>query len=206
MWTTLNIMFVCLVVLSAAATTSYGAEVPRVVRLIPVGEIQEGLLRELAGSLKKNLGVVAQVGPGIEVPADAYNTKRKQYFSTDILRELSGMRPGGKLYLLGVTELDLYVPTLNFVFGEALPFRNVAIISLHRLREEFYGRDADNIILSERMAKEAVHELGHIWRLRHCPNPRCVMYFSNSLADTDKKPASFCKNCQPLLKLKRHDK
>lgn len=202
MGTTLNIISACLTVICAAA--AYGSENPRVVRLIAVGEVQQELLSELADSLEKNLGVVAQVGPGIEAPAEAYNSRRKQYFSTEILRVLNAMKPGGRLYLLGVTELDLYVPTLNYVFGEALPLRNVAVISLHRLRQEFHGRDADRSMLSKRMTKEAVHELGHVWGMRHCPNPSCVMFFSNSLEDTDKKSAGFCDKCDAVFK--RHNK
>lgn len=195
-------MLVCFAVI--CATASYAGDRPRVVRLIAVGDVEGELLRELADSLGDKLGVVAQVGPGLETPAGAYNSKRNQYYSTEILRVLKDMRPGGTLYLLGVTELDLYVPTLNYVFGEALPLRNVAIISLHRLRQEFYGKDADRSILVERIIKEAVHELGHVWGVRHCPNPRCVMFFSNSLEDTDRKSDSFCPKCQAVLK--RYDK
>ncbi|MEE9200713.1 MAG: archaemetzincin family Zn-dependent metalloprotease [Candidatus Brocadiales bacterium] len=204
LWPTLNITLACLVILctTIASGIASGVEAPRVVRLIPVGEVKEKLLVELADSLEKDLGVVAQVGPAMEVPADAYNPKKNQYFSTEILRALKDMGPGGRLYLLGVTELDLYVPTLNFVFGEALPLRHVAIISLRRLREEFYGKDADPSLLSERMIKEAVHELGHVWGMRHCPNPKCVMFFSNSLADTDRKSKNLCPNCQALTKRK----
>lgn len=202
MGTTFNIISACFVVI--CATAAYGGENPRAVRLTAVGKVQQELLSELADSLKKNLGVIAQVGPGIEVPAGAYNSRRNQYFSTEILRTLKEMGPSGRLYLLGVTELDLYVPTLNYVFGEALPLRNVAVISLHRLREEFYGRDADRSILTERMIKEAVHELGHVWGMRHCPDPGCVMFFSNSLEDTDKKSAGFCAKCNVILK--RHNK
>ncbi|MFQ5957612.1 MAG: archaemetzincin family Zn-dependent metalloprotease, partial [Candidatus Brocadiales bacterium] len=155
-------------------------------------------------SLGKKLGVVTQVGHSMEVPAEAYNTRRNQYFSTEILRALNKMRPSGRLYLLGVTELDLYVPTLNYVFGEALPLRNVAVISLNRLREEFYGRDANRSMFVERMTKEAVHELGHVWGMRHCPDPHCVMYFSNSLEDTDRKSDSFCGKCRVVIE--KHDK
>lgn len=174
------------------------------VRLVAVGDVEEGLLRELATSLEEELGVAAEVVPGIEVPTEAYNSRRDQYFSTRILDMLHEMGPGGRTYLLGVTELDLYVPALNYVFGEALPLRNVAIISLHRLREEFYRRDADRPTLVERMIKEAVHELGHVWGMRHCPNPRCVMFFSNSLEDTDRKSARFCPRCRAVIE--RHGK
>ncbi len=198
MGTTSNtIITACLIITCSAP--SFGVEAPRVVRLIPVGEVQEGLLSQLADALDENLGVVAQLGPRMEVPANAYKARRDQYFSTEILRKLAEMKPGGKLYLLGVTEVDLYVPTLNFVLGEALPFKNVAIISLNRLREEFYEKTPDEPLLRKRMLTEAVHELGHLWGMRHCPNPDCVMFFSNTLLDTDRKSNSFCDKCRVIF-------
>ncbi len=198
MATTLNIIITaCLIIM--CSTPSFGVEAPRVVRLIPVGEVQEGLLSQLADALDENLGVVTQLGSRMEVPAHAYKARRDQYFSTEILRKLAEMKPGGKLYLLGVTEVDLYVPTLNFVLGEALPFKNVAIISLNRLREEFYEKTPDESLLRKRMLTEAVHELGHLWGMRHCPNPDCVMFFSNTLLDTDRKSNSFCDKCRAIF-------
>ncbi|MFN3466335.1 MAG: archemetzincin, partial [Candidatus Brocadiales bacterium] len=71
---------------------------------------------------------------------------------------------------------------------------------LCRLRQEFYGRPVDLTLLKERMVKEAVHEIGHVWGMRHCPDPCCVMFFSNSLADTDRKSDTFCKNCTGFLR------
>ncbi|MHC4197134.1 MAG: archaemetzincin family Zn-dependent metalloprotease [Planctomycetota bacterium] len=167
--------------------------------MVPVGEVQEELLSQLADSLREDLGVVVQLGPRMEVPAHAYKARRNQYFSTEILRKMNEMKPGGKSYLLGVTEVDLYVPTLNFVLGEALPFKNVAIISLHRLREEFYEKPPDEPLLYKRMLTEAVHELGHLWGMRHCPNPDCVMFFSNTLVDTDRKSSGFCDKCKVIF-------
>lgn len=197
MWGIFSII-VCFAVINTSVT--HGSGEVKLVRLIPVGEVEEGLLRELASSLEERLEVVAEVVPGIEVPPAAYNAWRKQYFSTRILDALHGMEPNSRTYLLGVTELDLYVPALNYVFGEALPLRNVAIISLHRLREEFYGGNANREVLVERMVKEAVHELGHVWGMRHCPDPDCVMFFSNSLADTDRKSDQFCPKCKSINK------
>jgi archaemetzincin len=96
--------------------------------------------------------------------------------------------------ILGIIDLDLYVSKLNFVFGEAR--QRVAIISLTRLRNEFYNLPKDETLFRKRVFTEAVHELGHTYGLRHCVNPNCVMFFSNTLTDTDKKGPDFCQRCK----------
>ena len=76
--------------------------------------------------------------------------------------------------------VDLYVADLNFVFGLADSHQKCAIISLARLQPEFFGQPGDPQLFRERALKEAIHELGHLRNLRHCSNPACVMFFSNS--------------------------
>ena len=93
------------------------------------------------------------------------------------------------------------VPGLNFVFGEADTLNGVALISLRRLREGFYGLPEDEGLLVERAIKEAVHELGHTYGLPHCGDPSCVMRFSNSLKDTDRKGRAFCPACRKRLRI-----
>lgn len=100
-----------------------------------------------------------------------------------------------------IADVDLYAEGLNFVFGEAEIEGSLAIISLVRLRESFYGRSEKRDLFESRVKKEAVHELGHVFGLKHCSSPQCVMFFSNSLSDTDRKGWAFCPRCQLLLKL-----
>jgi archaemetzincin len=92
--------------------------------------------------------------------------------------------------ILAVTNYDLYANNLNFVFGLADTPEKSAVISLFRLR---VGADEERF--HSRVIKEAVHELGHTWGLSHCQNPRCVMHFSNSLEDTDRKETEWCESC-----------
>ncbi len=99
--------------------------------------------------------------------------------------------------LLGITGADLYVPGLNFVFG--LAKRRTAVISLHRLRQPFYHLPEDREVFSHRVLVEAVHELGHTYGLSHCSDPACVMYFSQTIADTDRKGPTFCAACHPEI-------
>ena len=97
--------------------------------------------------------------------------------------------------VLGVVDVDVFVSELNYVFGEAFLPGRVALISLFRLRPEVYDEPANEDRFLRRAVKEAVHELGHTFGLNHCPNPKCIMHFSNSIADTDKKQTLFCSQC-----------
>lgn len=102
---------------------------------------------------------------------------------------------------LGVTEHDIYYKGLNFVFGLDDP-RGVCIISIARLKPEFYGQKPNFGILTDRSVKEAVHEIGHNLGLGHCMHPFCVMAFSPSADDIDKKNKEFCSSCKMRLRSK----
>jgi len=141
----------------------------------------------------------------MRIPADAYNKARRQFHSTNILAKINTyVKQTQADRILGVTEVDLYVLHLNFVFGEAACPGKTAIISLFRLKPEFYGHPANPELFINRCVKEAVHEIGHTLGLRHCQNPTCVMFFSNSILDTDRKRKTFCENCHSkAVKLSR---
>jgi len=134
------------------------------------------------------------------IPKEAYNQERRQYHSTRILAKMIEYVEKSDIdSVLGVTTVDLYVPSLNFVFGEAHCPGKVAIISLFRLTPEFYGQSADKQLFYERAVKEAVHEVGHTMGLGHCKNSSCVMFFSNSILDTDRKESTFCEKCSSFI-------
>ena len=102
--------------------------------------------------------------------------------------------------MLGIVDVDLYMPELNFVFGEADVTHGVSVISLVRLRQEYYGLPKNEKLFLERALKEAVHKLVHTYRLGHCGDTGCIMHFSNSLRDTDIKGPDFCPRCKLKLK------
>jgi archaemetzincin len=133
------------------------------------------------------------------VPEYAFNKRRSQYFSSQILDTLVQIKKLQSTKILVLIDKDLYVPELNFVFGVADVLQVVCIISLTRLRQSYYNLPEDNNLFMERALKEAVHEMGHLLGHRHCTNPKCVMHFSNSLQDTDIKGCQFCGACKKLI-------
>lgn len=149
-------------------------------------------MKSLKEGLREAFGRDITLMEEMPLPERCYDKGRGQWHST---RMLEGI-PTAEGMALGVTDVDLYVPGLNFVFGEADPGRRVCVISLARLREEFWGRASNEELFVERAMKEAVHELGHLLGLPHCPDPKCVMHFSNTLLDTDIKGRGFCERCR----------
>lgn len=170
------------------------------VLIVLMGDANPGELAFLPGCLSQVFKVRFKTsGEVVRLPPYAYDKTRRQYNSTLLLEYLALSNPGGYAKYLGVTEADLYAGRLNFVFGEAVLNGQYAVVSLHRLRPEFYGNPPDRRLFEARVLKEAVHELGHTFGLTHCENPECVMHFSNSIIDTDVKKAQPCLNCQVKL-------
>lgn len=168
--------------------------------IVPLGEIELLSLKALENSLEKKFLCPVEARPPLPVPEETYHPQRGQYHSSSILRKMSraiDYEPDDKV--LSITDVDLFAYDLNFVFGEAELGGRFAIISLTRLRQSFYGLRENESLFQERMVKEAVHEVGHLYGLRHCAEPTCVMHFSNSLVDTDRKSSSFCSRCQKIL-------
>ena len=156
-----------------------------------IGRIQENLNMTFP---KSTCTVIAETLP---VPEEAFNKTKQQYNSNNILGKVRNYAKKEKTMdrILGIADIDIFVPSLNFVFGEAECPGKVALISLWRLKPEFYGKPSNTELFVERSTKEAVHELGHTLGLRHCSNPFCVMYFSNSIFETDRKQSLFCTKC-----------
>lgn len=171
----------------------------RIISLMPIGPVDRALLEPLAEGLTQRLRVACAIQPdGLEAEF-AFNPLRRQYHSSEILKKILRGPASESWKVLGITEMDLYIPVLTFVFGEAQLADGGAVVSTHRLRQEFYGLPTDPELLHDRLLKEALHELGHTYGLRHCPDYTCVMSSSNGVERIDLKNAEFCPACTRLM-------
>jgi archaemetzincin len=171
------------------------------IHLIPVGVSDNartfpGLddLETLAAALARTFRTPCRIRPEMLDVSFAFDERRGQYHSTAIIQRLE-RTADRDARVLGVTACDLFVPVLTFVFGEAQVDGNCAVVSTARLDDSFYGLPAGTDILRERLVKEATHELGHTFGLRHCDHWQCVMTSSHGVERLDVKGAEFCGAC-----------
>lgn len=174
------------------------------IEIVTIGEIERKLLEDLGSELAKAYAPLVEgyiIGPSLEMPPAAYNARRRQYDANIIIERVLHRIPSEKV--LALTNYDLYTSScnLNFIFGQAQCPGRVALVSLHRLDQAFYGQPPDDELFFERAKKEAIHELGHTFRLGHCSNPKCVMSFSNSILDVDRKSSTICESCRKKFQL-----
>jgi archaemetzincin len=156
------------------------------------GHPDERVLDHVRLHLERGLGLPASLWRGDGRPVEAYDARRRQWSSSRILAWLARAAPD-EVRVLGVTDMDLFIPILTFVFGEAQLGGRAAVVSTARLAEP--GLDDPRIVL-ERLAKEAVHEMGHVLGLVHCRTPGCVMGRSAGVPDVDKKKGRLCPSCR----------
>jgi len=163
---------------------------PLSLTLLPCGAIDQTELNDLAQPLSAK-GVDVRIAKQRALPHEAFDARRHQYRADDFLK-IARNEVGDRV--LAVTNCDLYADNLNYVLGLAESFGKCAVISLCRLR---IGADEEKF--RNRAVKEAVHEIGHMLGLAHCASLGCVMHFSNSLVDTDRKAADWCERCEKQL-------
>lgn len=171
----------------------------KLLQLLPIGELPAGLLHGLAPALANTFHVPCEVFSRALDPTFAYHVERQQYHSSEILKRMQDYVRQDSWRVLGVTTVDLYIPILTFVFGEAQVGGPCAVVSGGRLRQEFYGLPADRDLLADRLRKEAVHELGHTVELTHCDDYSCVMAASHAVEWIDLKADGLCPKCAARL-------
>jgi archaemetzincin len=158
-------------------------------------EVNVEMLDDLAAELARIYQVSCHVHEESLAADFAHDPARGQYHSTAILRRMEALEGDPETHILGVTALDLFIPILTFVFGEAQLGGRCALVSLHRLREEFYGLPLNQSLLWERLVKESAHELGHTLGLRHCRDWQCVMASTHDVQLLDLKSEKYCESC-----------
>ena len=168
----------------------------REISIVPINAIDAGVLTRLSLCLEERFLATAVVRAKLTVPKTALNSARGQLFFGSLVSRLAATYEAGEDVVLAITDYDLYKTSHQFVFGSASEAQRCAVVSLHRLRSEYYGDQPDENALFQRLLKECVHEIGHALGLRHCYNARCAMYYSNSVFDTDNKHSHFCESCE----------
>ena len=173
---------------------------PQFIYLVPLGDVGDTYLETIAESIQEQFSLAVKIATNQGLPAYALDAGRQQYNSNLILRKLIDTAPPDALKVLGVTHVDLFNPIFSFVFGEAQFKGKGAIISSYRLHG---NPDSDSKVgcppLISRLEKEAIHELGHTFGLKHCADPDCVMQYSVGLECADRKFSFFCPACRELM-------
>jgi archaemetzincin len=150
-------------------------------------------------------GIQARVFHHAERPYHAFDPKRGQHSSTAILKWLVERNHSGRR-LLAITDVDLFIPVLTFVYGEAQLGGQAAVVSTARLALAADGRVTE-AVATDRLIKECVHELGHCFGLLHCDRSACVMARSVNLVEVDSKAPALCDTCEARFReLRKKDR
>ena len=168
------------------------------VQIAPVGIFAPELLSAVVEAVRRVFGLACRTAALLDEIGFAYDEERKQFHSTAILERLTACAPTDALKVLAVTREDLFIPILTHVYGEAQLGGTSCVVSTHRLAEGISMVSMRDRYI-ERVAKEAAHELGHTFDLRHCKDAHCIMHYCRSISDVDHKRSELCRYCRVLL-------
>jgi archaemetzincin len=169
---------------------------PEKVLLIGLGTVAPSLLGDAGTALKEVLGILSKTGPSLDRPLYAFNKDRHQFHAPAILRRLASLRGGANgPPVVGLVDVDLFLPDAPYVIGEADRDAGAAVFSVHRLQSSDAG------LVRRRARVETIHATGHLLGLSHCLDSRCAMFLSRDAADSDRKGPGFCGSCRAALGL-----
>jgi len=172
----------------------------RVIAIVPAGEMDKMAVKVIAAHINGYLNLNTKIVPALEHPAYAYDERRLQYNAGTVLKHFERLPLDDFYKVIGVTCVDLFIPILTYVFGEARQGGRCALVSLFRLEKESDTTLSAPALVYERGAKVALHELGHLFNLLHCEDNRCLMHFSGGISQLDSTPLYFCRYCAAFLK------
>ena len=169
------------------------------ITLISFGYFEKDFLEKIAGAVNNEFRYSVKIREAHLDLSEFYDPGRRQYQGNQLLKVLDSMDFPESIKTIGLFSVDLFIPILTYIFGQAMLGGKTGIASLYRLNNERYGMPADKDILLERFIKEVIHELGHTFGLIHCHTPTCVMRSSTYVEDIDLKDYHFCNNCRSAL-------
>ena len=164
--------------------------------VVELGAPDPGLVDAILPAVGRELGMACSRSATRLDATFAHHPERRQYHSTALLAEIKRLRGVSSDVFLGVAAVDLFIPILTFVFGEAELGAGCAVVSYYRLQQERYGLESDRNLLVDRLVKEAVHEGGHAIGLTHCDDYACVMAASHAVEWLDIKGRALCEGCR----------
>jgi len=174
------------------------------ITLVSFGYFEKDILEKTAEAVIQEYHCTVNLKDGHLDLSEFYDSARRQYNGNALLKQIDCMSFPETSKTIGIFNVDLFIPILTFIFGQAFLGGETGIASLYRLNNEMYGMDVNNQLLLERFKKEVIHELGHTFGLIHCMNPRCVMRSSNYVEDIDQKEQHLCLSCTTKLKVERY--
>jgi len=164
----------------------------------PSGDCDTELFKPISREIHRIFGYRTEVMPLLQDLQFALDPGRDQYHSTPILEKLAGKAPPEAIKVLAITQVDLFIPILTHVYGEAQLGGKACIVSTYRLKENISPLHAQQSYTG-RIVKEAIHELGHTFKLRHCRDSQCIMHYCRSVIDVDRKSDQLCRYCKILV-------
>jgi len=166
------------------------------ITLISFGYFGKDILERTAEAVTQEFMCPVSIREGHLDLSEFYDPARRQYNGNILLKQVDSVSFPDSFKTLGIFNVDLFIPILTFIFGQAFLGGRTGIASLYRLSNERYGMEADDRILLDRCTKEIIHELGHTFGLIHCSNPSCVMRSSTYVEDIDQKSHHLCVRCR----------
>ena len=167
--------------------------------LISHGPFDKSFLESIRSAVSRQFNLPVDYRDGLLNVADFYDARRRQYNGNKLLLEIESRETPGYIKRIGLFRVDLFIPILTYIFGQASLNGRSGIASLYRLRNEQYGLKKNHALMQDRFRKVVIHELGHTFGLIHCHTPECVMRSSTYVEDIDQKEIDFCLNCRSKL-------